>query len=159
MTRVSGYFRPMVREPKNICFYTMRKDETVHVSDVIKHDLSRTLRSIIRLHFFMFSILALSIADASAQLRVGLHTQNVISSVLVSPVEGRYFLLNALSDTVYRFRSDDAISLTASGNTIIVRSAYGLNDTLETAYLTGTGNRPSIKTRLNDEKEEHPSIF
>ena len=102
----------------------------------------------------MFSILALSIAYASAQIRVGLHTQNVISSVLVSPVEGRYFLLNALSDTVYRFRSDDAISLTASGNTIIVRSAYGLNDTLETAYLTGTGNRPSIKTRLNDEKED-----
>jgi stage II sporulation protein D len=92
--------------------------------------------------------------SATSQIRVGLFTQDPVSRLLISPAEGKYFLLNAASDTVYRFRSDDAVSLTVFGNQVVAKSAYGLNDTLGAAFLVGSGNKPSFRTRVNDEKED-----
>jgi len=132
----------------------MRKDETVHVSDVVKHGLSRTLQSMIRLQLLTISILLLSAIAGVAQIRIGLFPQNEVNRLLVSPAEGKYYLLNSTSDTIYRFRSDDAVSLTANGNSVVAKSAYGLNDTLEIAFLIGSGNIPSFKTRVNDEKND-----
>lgn len=132
----------------------MRKEEMVHVSGFIKHGLSRTMQSLVRLHFLTFSILASWVLTGTAQIRVGLHSQNAVNRLLISPSEGMYFLLNSSSDTIYRFRSDDAVSLTANGSSVVAKSAYGLNDTLEVAFLIGSGSKPSFKTRVNDEKDD-----
>ena len=93
-------------------------------------------------------------SSAVSQIRVGLFTQDVVSRLLISPSQGEYFLLNSASDTVYRFRSDDAVSLTVSGIQVVAKSAYGLNDTLDAAFLLGSGNKTSFRTRVNDEKED-----
>ena len=104
-----------------------------------------------RCTFLLVCILVGTIGISDAQIRVGLLTQNEVKSLLISPTQGKYVLKNAKSDTVYSFRSDDAVSITSLGNFLIVKSAYGLNDTLEVVYLLGSGNRPSFKTRINGE--------
>lgn len=69
-------------------------------------------------------------------------------------MQGSYVLLNAKSDTVYKFRSDDAVSISANGQEIVVKSAYGLNDTLSNCYLIGSGSGTTFRIRVNDESKD-----
>ncbi len=132
----------------------MRKENKRYVNDVIQYDLSITRPTLLRRHSLLVSILLFSSLLANAQIKVGLHTKSDVKSILISPTEGTYIITNALLDTIYQFRSDDAVSLTAIQDGIIAKSAYGLNDTLNKANLIGSGNRPSFKTRINEEKKD-----
>lgn len=107
-----------------------------------------------RCMLLLISIILGSFSSTNGQIRVGLLTDRTVKTLLISPTDGNYLLLNESSDTIYPFRSDDAVSLSVSGNSIIAKSAYGLNDTLTTATLLGTGNKPTFKTRINDEKQD-----
>jgi stage II sporulation protein D len=106
-----------------------------------------------RLILFLF-ILSCATISVNAQDRVGILTDQVVKSMLISPTSGEYVLLNSKNDTVYNFRSDDAVLLTTFGSSIIAKSAYGLNDTLKSVLLVGNGKRPTFKTRINEQKKD-----
>ncbi|MCB0756516.1 MAG: SpoIID/LytB domain-containing protein [Flavobacteriales bacterium] len=132
----------------------MRKKDLKQEEDVFKHSLSTTFQSFLRCSLLLISITLVATDFCKAQIRIGLFSEMDINTILISPMEGKYFLLNTKSDAVYRFRSDDAVSISANGSKFIAKSAYGLNDTLEAAFLIGSGNKPSFKTRVNDEKRD-----
>lgn len=85
---------------------------------------------------------------------MGLFGKSEVKSVLFSPVQGNYVLLNSNSDTVYQFRSDDAVSISYLDSGLVAKSAYGLNDTLTRCYLIGAGNGASFKMRTNDNAKD-----
>lgn len=87
-------------------------------------------------------------------IAVGLQTTKQNGSVLFSPKNGAYVLLNEDADTIYRFRSDDAMSVTAMGDQLQVRSPYGLNSVVTQVRLIGMGTSPTFRLRMNDDKND-----
>ncbi|MDP6909299.1 MAG: SpoIID/LytB domain-containing protein, partial [Flavobacteriales bacterium] len=104
---------------------------------------------------FSITILISRNTSAQEQLEIGLLGRSEIASILISPTAGNYMALNGESDTIYRFRTDDAISITANGSRLIAKSAYGLNDTLNKISLVGKGTNPSFKMRVNNKEKEY----
>ena len=102
----------------------------------------------------MVSIVLLNSSLSDAQINVGIFGKSNVKSVLFSPVQGKYVLVNSKSDTVYRFRSDDAVSITNIDSAVVAKSAYGLNDTLSKCYLLGSGNGASFKMRINENPKD-----
>lgn len=95
-------------------------------------------------------------ASASvAQVAVGLFAHRPPSKIMVSPSDGNYFLLSETMDTVYTFRSDDALSIQAVGNRLAVKSVYGYSDTLNAAKLVGSGLKPSFVIRSESKDHEY----
>lgn len=90
-----------------------------------------------------------------AQVAVGIFAHRPPSKIMVSPSEGSYFLLNENLDTVYRFRSDDALSVQAIGTRLLVKSVYGFSDTLNTANLVASGMKPTFIIRSDRDTKDH----
>ena len=101
-----------------------------------------------------FSIIVCSSTLVNAQIRVGLLGKMAITDLMVSPTEGSYAVLNEIQDSIYAFRSDDAVSISAFENQVITKSVYGLNDTLKSVQLVGNGLNPTIKMRIGSDKKE-----
>lgn len=74
---------------------------------------------------------------------------------MISPTNGTYFITGNNNDTVYKFRSDDAVSFTALADYVVAKSVYGLNDTLGSFKLLASGTNPSLKMKLESDKKEH----
>ncbi|TNF24893.1 MAG: SpoIID/LytB domain-containing protein [Bacteroidetes bacterium] len=92
---------------------------------------------------------------AAQEIAIGLFPQKRVNSVLFAPANGSYVLTNENADTIYRFRSDDAMSVSTSGNELRVKSPYGLDTLVRKAVLLPSGTSPSFRLRLNDEKQDH----
>lgn len=108
------------------------------------------------MHWALAITLFLSFFSSSfAQVNVGLFAQRQVSMIMVSPSDGNYFLLNEKMDTVYRFRTDDALSIQAVGNRLAIKSVYGFSDTLKSADLMGSGQKPSFIVRIGTESKDH----
>ena len=86
-------------------------------------------------------------------MRVGLETHQSISSMMLSPLEGSYFVLNE-ADTLYRFRSDDVLSVSVSGDELVIKTVFGYSDTLKQIQIVGGGNKPAFKLRCDNESKE-----
>lgn len=86
---------------------------------------------------------------------IGLMAKKPVQNAMVSPQEGSYILQKEELDTVYKFRSDDAVSFTVFEDQIIAKSVYGFNDTLKWLKVSGSGLNPTIKMRLESDKKEH----
>ncbi len=119
--------------------------------------LQKTPVCLFRCLLSVFSITVLLCAHSTAQERVaiGLKTHDRLTTLLFSPMQGGYALTDEHRDTVYRFRTDDALSITANAGRVVVKSIFGLNDTLAEAHLTGTGINPAFKVRYNSSGKEH----
>jgi len=102
------------------------------------------------------SIIFLLTGKVFAQdVSVGLMNRKTISSLLFSPNSDKYFLLIEDGDTIYRFKSDDAISIEVIENQLLVKSPYGLKDTLSSVKIIGAGNSPGFRIRFNDDKKDY----
>ncbi|MCB9192467.1 MAG: SpoIID/LytB domain-containing protein [Flavobacteriales bacterium] len=102
----------------------------------------------------MISISSAFVGRVSAQVRVGILVKQNLRTVLISPAQGKYILTNELSDTIYTFRTDDAVSVSQVGDRLVVKSAYGLNDTLTSCFLIGSGNGAAFKMRVGNEPQD-----
>jgi stage II sporulation protein D len=130
-----------------------KKDE---FTSVYKHENVTSFRSFVRCQILVFSIIAFQVTAVWAQdIAVGLMTRTTVSTVLFSPTDGNYVLLNEKEDTIYVFKSDDAISVAITGDRILVKSAYGLNDTISSVKMVGAGNSPNFHVRFNDDKRDY----
>lgn len=105
-----------------------------------------------------FSILVTVFSVNGQEITIGLMSRKAINSLLFSPNSGTYVLLNENADTLYRFRSDDAMSVSVLGDRILVKSPYGLNDTVQKFSVVGSGISPSFRLRFNEEKLDHGYI-
>lgn len=90
----------------------------------------------------------------SQTVDVGLLHGKKVSNVLLSPTGGSYVLLSG-KDTVYRFRSDDAVSFQPLADGVLVKSVYGMTDTLKEAIVEGNGTDPTFKIRPDTDQKEH----
>ena len=116
-----------------------------------KHGKVAWHQSLLRCFILVFSIIAFQLPSVFAQdIAVGLMNRKVISTFLFSPTDGKYVLLTEGGDTVYIFKSDDAISVSAVGERLLVKSPYGLNDTISSLQLFGSGNSPNFRVRFNN---------
>ena len=104
----------------------------------------------------VFSIIAFQLSTVFAQdIAVGLMNRKAISTFLFSPTDSKYVLLTEGGDTVYVFKSDDAISVSALGERLLVKSPYGLNDTVSFLQLVGSETSPNFRVRFNNEKRDY----
>ena len=111
---------------------------------------------LMRCSVLAFSMIVASVKWSIAQdIAVGLMDRTDVTSVLFSPSDSKYVILNSNSDTVYVFRSDDAISVSVVRDQLLVKSAYGLNDTVASLMIVGSGNSPNFRIRFNDGKRDH----
>lgn len=133
----------------------MKNDDFKAFTAVFKHAVFEVRIPLLRCFILLLSIIGSATFSAHSQIRVGLMGKTTISSVMISPVEGRYVLINTGLDTLYSFRSDDAISITVYQDQIIAKSVYGLNDTLHSVTIAGSGLKPRLKMRMNSNKKEH----
>ena len=122
---------------------------------VAKHALFTVQLAWFRRLILLFSVIGLLTFSLKAQVSVGLMAQNPVSTVMISPMTGKYIIVNHNSDTIYKFRSDDAVSFTILTDKVVVKSVYGLNDTLESLKVIGSGLNPSLKMRMESDKKEH----
>lgn len=106
----------------------------------------------------LVSIILTAVTSDAQDISIGLMPRKMISSVLFSPSNGSYVLLDENADTLYRFRSDDALSISILGEQLLVKTPYGLNDTVRKASVVGNGISPSYRIRFNDEKQDHGYI-
>lgn len=136
----------MFQRLKNIGFYATVKNDFRNWKEVVNRGIRCTI--------LVISILATSKTTAFSQIRVGLFNKKEIPSLLISPISGNYVLANSVGDTIYKFKSDDAVSISATDGKIVAKSAYGLADTLESVFLVSDGNKPSFKTRIPSEKRD-----
>lgn len=136
----------MFQRLKNIGFYATVKNDFLNGKEVVYRG--------IRCAVLVISILLASKTTAVSQIRVGLFDKKDVSSILISPVSGNYILTNSVGDTVYKFKSDDAVSISAIAEKVVAKSAYGLADTLDRIFVIGDGNKPSFKTRIPTEKRD-----
>lgn len=132
----------------------MRKKDLNVMQDVVKQSLSISKNLLIRCSLLTVSISIICIQSVTCQIRVGLLTKTNISALMVAPIDGSYLLQNSAGDTIYRFKTDDAVGITAYEGQVVVKSAYGLNDTLSNAFLVGVGTKPTFKTRVNTENQD-----
>ncbi len=105
--------------------------------------------------FVLISIIFLSVGSTFAQISVGLLTKESVSGILIAPNEGKYLLKSEAGDTLYKFRSDDAVSIEALGDNLVLKSVYGLTDTLQSIAVIGTGTNASIYMRIGSEIKQH----
>jgi stage II sporulation protein D len=117
------------------------------------------LKIIGRLYAFRCALMGVSILLSTdpkglGQVRVGLETHQSISSLMLSPTEGSYFILSEL-DTLYRFRSDDALSVALIGNELVVKTIFGFSDTLQEVQIVGSRSKPAFKLRCDNDPKEH----
>ncbi|MGB0917037.1 MAG: SpoIID/LytB domain-containing protein [Flavobacteriales bacterium] len=120
-----------------------------------KHVVFGVELSWVRRLAILFSITLLFAFSSNAQIAVGLMARNPVSSVMISPTAGKYIIVNENNDTIYKFRSDDVVSFSYSDGQVVAKSVYGLNDTLGSYKLVGSGLNPSLKMRLESGKKEH----
>lgn len=125
------------------------------ISIVFKHVLLLTDGSWFRPCSMLVSITVFSVNITQAQIMIGLMAKKPVQNAMVSPQEGSYILQKEELDTVYKFRSDDAVSFTVFEDQIIAKSVYGFNDTLKWLKVSGSGLNPTIKMRLESDKKEH----
>jgi stage II sporulation protein D len=122
---------------------------------VFKNAVFRVRITLLRCFILLFSIAGLSTFSAHSQIMVGLMENKGTTRVMISPFEGNYVLINSKHDTLYTFRSDDAVSITVYKNQVIAKSVYGLNDTLRSVTIAGSGLNPRFRMRIGSSKEEH----
>lgn len=121
-----------------------------------KHGKMARFRSLLRCTILVFSIIAFQLSTVFAQdIAVGLMNRKAISTFLFSPTDSKYVLLTEGGDTVYVFKSDDAISVSALGERLLVKSPYGLNDTVSFLQLVGSETSPNFRVRFNNEKRDY----
>ncbi len=106
------------------------------------------------LSVFISLFLPVSVS-AQQRLEIGLLGRSEVSSILISPTSGSYLALNEESDTIYRFRTDDAISIATIGTNILVKTAFGLHDTLNEIRLIGSGTKPGFRMRVDNKQKEY----
>lgn len=113
----------------------------------------------IRLTRCVLLVLSISVSQVfsvcAQTVAVGLMDHSSITSLLFSPSASKYVLMNDKSDTLYVFKTDDAISMTVLGERLLVKSPYGLNDTVASLKIVGEGNSPNFRVRFNNENRDH----
>lgn len=125
-------------------------------TSVYKHTKTILIHQLKRCTILAFSIIICAGSTVYAQhIGIGLMDRKTVSNLLFSPTGSKYVLLNEDRDTVYVFRTDDAMAVSVIGNQLLVKSPYGLNDTVTTVHLVGSGNSPNFRVRFNDEKRDH----
>jgi stage II sporulation protein D len=87
-------------------------------------------------------------------IRIGISDQRREASVLVSPVSGSFSVLNAAGDTLYRFRSDDVVSVAAVGDSVELRGVYGLQARTTDATVIGKGIQPALLIKRGSDNKE-----
>ena len=107
-----------------------------------------------RVGILVFSINFIWASNCCTQISVGVFTHKPVSTILLSPKTGRYHVVGSKGDTLYQFRTDDAISVSAFGDRLILKGVYGLADTISEANLVGSALKPSLKLRADDESRE-----
>jgi stage II sporulation protein D len=121
-----------------------------------KHARMAWLQLLLKCSFLVFSIIVFQLSAVFAQdIAVGLMNRKTISTFLFSPTDSKYVLITEDGDTIYVFKSDDAISVSFIGERLLVKSPYGLNDTISSLQLVGSGKSPSCRVRFNDEKRDY----
>ena len=133
----------------------MKNVEFLALMHGCKHLIFNNQLTSFRRSFVSLSITLLFALSSSAQITVGLMAKNPVSNVMISPTNGTYFITGNNNDTVYKFRSDDAVSFTALADYVVAKSVYGLNDTLGSFKLLASGTNPSLKMKLESDKKEH----
>jgi stage II sporulation protein D len=114
------------------------------------------LQSLLRCSILVFAIMVSQLSTVFSQdIAVGLMNRKTISTFLFSPTDSKYVLLTEGGDTIYVFKSDDAISISSVGERLLVKSPYGLNDTISSLLLIGSGKAPNFRVRFNDEKRDY----
>jgi stage II sporulation protein D len=108
--------------------------------------------SIIALLLAFGASLPLLAQDGS--VRIGISDQRKEASVLVSPVSGRFSVVNASGDTLYRFRSDDVVSVAAVGDSVELRGVYGLQARTTGATVIGNGIQPALLIKRGSDNKE-----
>jgi len=107
--------------------------------------------------FIAFALPLTSLLPVTAQVstvRVGINDQKSEASVLVSPVSGRFSVLNLAGDTLYNFRSDDVVSIKAVGDSMELKGVYGLDERVVTASVVGSGPQPSFLVKRGSDGKE-----
>lgn len=133
----------------------MKNDDFKAFTAVFKHAVFMVRIPLLRCLILLFSITGLSTFSAHSQIMVGLMENKAATNVMISPVEGSYVLINSKLDTLYTFRSDDAVSITVYKDKVVAKSVYGLNDTLHSVTIAGSGINPRFKMRMGSDKKEH----
>lgn len=101
---------------------------------------------------FFFLLSAMALGDVSAQeIAIGILDRQKVSEVLLAPRSGRHVLVSEGPDTLYRFKQDDAVSVSALDNRLVIKGVYGLNDTVTVLLMHGSGAKPAFV--LKEEKE------
>ncbi|MCF8465202.1 MAG: SpoIID/LytB domain-containing protein [Flavobacteriales bacterium] len=130
-----------------------KKDE---FESVYKHENLISFRSLMRCQILVLSIVYFQTISVFAQdITVRLLERTNVSTVLFSPTDGKYVLINEKEDTIYVFKSDDAISVAIASERLLVKSAYGLNDIVSSVRMVGVGNSPNFHLRFNADKRDH----
>lgn len=107
--------------------------------------------------FLAFVLPLITLMSASAQVstvRVGINDQKSESSVLVSPVSGKFSVLNLAGDTLYNFRSDDVVSIKLVGDSVEMKGVYGLDERVISATIIGSGQQPSFLVKRGSDGKE-----
>ncbi|MFM1876014.1 MAG: hypothetical protein RL266_1751 [Bacteroidota bacterium] len=132
----------------------MKKEHLTDATVAVNKVLAALIKACVAHGILLLICFSLLQPTAHGQIRVGLLSDQKVTSVMISPNEGSYMILNVTGDTIYRFRSDDAVSISISGHNIIAKSAYGLCDTLSSLSLMGSGSRPSFKFRADHDQKD-----
>jgi stage II sporulation protein D len=66
----------------------------------------------------------------------------------------KFHLVTSAGDTVYRFRSDDVVSVTAVGDSIKVVGVYGLRGTVKGIEMVSTDRQPSFLVKRGSDGRE-----
>lgn len=102
-----------------------------------------------------FSLLCMAPAYAQqTEIRVAVSDLAPQKDVLLSPIVGRFALMDGRGDTLYTFRSDDVVSVKVNGDSLLLKGVYGLDATTATLTMTGNGPRPSFLIKRGSDSRE-----
>jgi stage II sporulation protein D len=102
----------------------------------------------------LLALLLCSTTYAQHTVKVGICDRQTEREVMVSPVSGKFHLITSAGDTVYRFRSDDVVSVTAVGDSIKLVGVYGLRSTVKGIDMVSTGRQPSFLVKRGSDGRE-----
>ncbi len=102
----------------------------------------------------LLAMLTNATAIAQQNVRVGICDRQNERSVMVSPVSGKFHLVTSAGDTIYRFRSDDVVSVTSVGDSIKLVGVYGLRSTVKGIDMVSTGRQPSFLVKRGSDGRE-----
>lgn len=123
---------------------------------VYQHLKNKKVMLIFRCTIILISILFCAVKSSWAQdVAVGLANRKTISTLLFSPVAGTYVIESERGDTIYRFKTDDAIAVSVVQNKLVLKSPYGLKDTVNFVKINGAGSAPSFRIRMNDDGRDY----